>query len=98
MGKEAHGRGAWHGEVDKLRALEAYEAVSTGDDEHHRDCTDERPQPGTHADSVSHSSFRNLAVMLSNSCQAACTQDAERFKLTEAYQGASVSAERTASP
>jgi hypothetical protein len=61
MGKEAHGRGAWHGEVDKLRALEAYEAIRTGDDEHNRHRTDERPPPGTHADSVSHSSFRNLA-------------------------------------
>ena len=56
LGKEAHSRLAWHDEVDKLRALEAYEAVSTGDDEHDRHRTNERPLPGWHADSVSHSS------------------------------------------
>ncbi len=45
MSNEARRRGAWHDEVDKLRALEAEEAVSTGDDEHNRYRTDERPQP-----------------------------------------------------
>jgi hypothetical protein len=56
MGKEAHGRGARHDEVDKLRALEAYEAVSAGDDEHDRHRTNERPQPGQHVENISHSS------------------------------------------
>ncbi len=56
VGNEARGRGVWHDEVDKLRALEADEAVRTGDDEHDRYRTDERPQPGWHADSVPHSS------------------------------------------
>ena len=53
MGEEAHGRSAWHDEVDKLRALEAQEAVRAGDDEHDRYRTDERPSPGRHPDSVS---------------------------------------------
>ncbi len=55
MGKEAHGCGAWHGEVDKLRAIEAYEAVNAGDDEHDRHRTDDRPLTGDHAASLSHS-------------------------------------------
>jgi hypothetical protein len=46
MGQKAHGCGAWHGEVDKLRAVQAYEAVSAGDDEHDRHRTDDRRLTG----------------------------------------------------
>jgi hypothetical protein len=55
MGKEAHSCGAWHGEVDKLRALEAYEAVGTGDDDYEQHRTDDPPLTGSHVASVSHS-------------------------------------------
>jgi len=43
VGQEAHGRGARDDEVNKLRAFEAQEAVSTGDDEHERYRRDDRP-------------------------------------------------------
>jgi hypothetical protein len=43
VGKEAHGGGARDDEVNKLRALEAQDAVSTGDDDDERYRRDDRP-------------------------------------------------------
>jgi hypothetical protein len=43
VGEEAYRRRARHDEINELRALEAQDAVSTGDDEHDRYRTDKRP-------------------------------------------------------
>ncbi len=62
VGEEANGGGSRYGEVDKLVAVQAHEAVSSSDDEHDHHRTHERPLTDWHAASVSHSFLRRMTI------------------------------------